>query len=80
MATPKKLSLAEFAAEKAPPPCRVCILPEREEIDEAYKTGVARRLILEWLREVRSYANNGPTGVSDSALDKHLTQKHHLKG
>lgn len=79
MLTAKKLSLTEFAASKAPPPCRFCVLPERAEIDEAYKSGIPRRVILEWLIEIRGYATNGPNGVTQSAIDKHMSSKHHFK-
>lgn len=80
MTTPKKPSLAEFAAAKAPPPCRVCILPERPEIDENYRQGVPRRIIHEWLLEVKGYKPAGMVdGVSETALDKHLKNGHHHK-
>jgi len=78
VATAKKPSLSEFATLKAPPPCRVCVMPEREEIDANYNAGVPRRVILEWLWEVKEYKTIGNDGVSASALDKHLTNKHHV--
>lgn len=85
MAT-KKLSLMEFAQSTLKPECVVCALPERDEIDNAYRSGVTRRPILSWLWETREYAgqtgydeNNKPTGLSSSALDKHLTGGHHLQ-
>ena len=78
--TIRKPTLVEYAATKAPPPCRFCVLPERTEVDEAYKAGVPRRLILEWLIDVKGYAPNGPNGVTQSAIDKHMTSKHHLRG
>lgn len=80
MSTPKKVSLAEYAAAKAPPPCYVCTLPERAEIDENRRGGVGYRFILEWLWEVRGYKTSGVGGVSASAIEKHFKQQHHYKG
>ncbi len=80
MTTAKKPSLADFAAAKAPPPCRVCVLPERPEIDEAYRNGIPRRIIHEWLIDVRGYKPIGLVdGVSATAIDNHLKKRHHLK-
>lgn len=79
-------SLVEFAAAHSKPECVVCALPEREEIDAAYRQGITRRPILKWLWEVKGYAGvsnydeaGKPTGLSASALDKHLTGAHHLR-
>lgn len=70
----KTPSLVEFAEAKAPPSCKFCVLPERRECDEAYKTGQAtRRLILQWLHEVKGYTTKDVTG---SAVDKHFTSGH----
>lgn len=79
MPTAKKPSLAEFAAEKAPPPCRFCVLPECAEVDEAYSTGVPRRVILEWLLTVKGYKPTGPQAVTQNAIDKHFSNRHHEK-
>src|SRR5688572_31862256 len=73
-------SLSEYAASKAKPDCRVCILSERDEIDDNVKNGVPRRIILEWLWEVRGYKTSGEGGVSESVMDKHCKNKHHFKG
>lgn len=78
MATPKKPSLSEFASLKAPPPCRVCVMPEREEVDANYNAGVPRRIILDWLWEVKGYKNQGTEAITANALDKHLSSKHHI--
>lgn len=75
----QNLSLTEYAAAKAKPPCPFCALPERDECDEAYRNGIHRRVILEWLREVRGYQSAGVSGVSDHAADKHYQGKHHHK-
>lgn len=79
MTAPKKVSLAEFAASKAPPPCKVCVIPERAEIDDALKSGISRRHIHEWLTEHKGYASSGPEGISATALDKHATNRHAYK-
>lgn len=79
MATAKKVSLIEYAASKAPPPCKVCVIPERSEIDDAAKSGISRRLIHEWLTEQKGYGTQGPEGISATALDKHITNRHHYK-
>jgi len=76
----QKVSLADFAKAKAPPACRVCVLPERAEIDEAYRNGTPRRIILEWLWEVRGYKTSGLVdGVSEAMMDKHCKSQHHHK-
>lgn len=79
MSTPKRPSLAEFAAAKAPPPCRVCVIPERPEIDEGLRAGIPRRFILEWLWETKGYTTSAATGVSENSLDKHAKGRHHYK-
>ncbi len=80
MTSPKKQSLADYAAAKAPPSCRVCILPERAELDENYRKGVSRRLIHAWLMEECGYKPTGMIdGVSETALDKHFKNQHHHK-
>lgn len=86
MTTPKKLSLSDFAKSKERAKCVVCVLPEREEIDEAYRGGVTRKVILSWLWEVKAYEgkavfdeNGNPRGLSASSLDSHLTGSHHFR-
>ena len=80
MTAPKsKISLVDYAASKLPPPCKVCVIPERQEIDEAAKSGVSRRIIHEWLTEQKGYATQGPDGISATALDKHVQNRHHYK-
>lgn len=78
--TAKKLSLSEFVQSKQPPPCRLCVIPERAEVDEALRSGAPRRIVLEWLQEERGYKPTGPEGVSSTAMDKHCIGKHHYKG
>lgn len=83
--TTKKLTLSEFAKSKERADCVVCVLAEREEIDEAYRGGVSRKVILQWLWEVKGYEgkavfdeNGAPRGLSSTSLDKHLTGSHHF--
>ena len=83
--TAKKPSLAEFAKSKERAKCVVCILPERDEIDDAYRSGITRKVILNWLWEVKGYEgkaifdeNGTPRGLSSSSLDSHLTGQHHF--
>lgn len=83
--TTKKQSLLEFAKQFEKPPCVACILPERQEIDGAYRSGVNRKVILKWLWEVRGYNETStfdddgkPNGISASMLDKHYTGSHHF--
>jgi hypothetical protein len=86
MPTKKNVSLAEFIKQFEKPSCIVCILPERNEIDAAFLTGSAnRRNILRWLWEAKGYGDKSlydekgqPTGISATALDKHLTGQHHF--
>ena len=82
----KKPSLMEFAQASLKPECVVCVMPERDEIDNAYRAGISRRPILSWLWDVQGYGGastfdeqNKPTGLSSSALDRHLTGGHHLQ-
>jgi hypothetical protein len=84
--TTKKLSLNEFAKSKERAKCVVCVLPEREEIDEAYRGGVTRKIILSWLWEVKGYEgkavfdeSGAPRGLSSTSLDHHLTGQHHFQ-
>lgn len=77
--TIKKPSLEEFAKAKQPPPCRICTLPEGEEVNQALRAGIARRIVVQWLHEVRGYATSGPLGVSGNAMEKHATNRHHFK-
>lgn len=85
--TTKKLTLQEFAKTKERADCIACVLPEREEIDEAYRSGITRKIILQWLWEVKGYdaksvfdETGAPKGISSTMLDKHLTGQHHFKG
>lgn len=77
-------SLLDYAKQFERPSCIACILPEREEIDGAYKSGVNRKHILKWLWEVKGYTDQSvldedgkPVGISASMLDKHLGGGHH---
>lgn len=64
-------SLLEFAAaQKKVESCRVCELPEVDEIHAARKAGVSYQNIVRWLVEVRGYE---PGYVSDHRLTIHLT-------
>jgi hypothetical protein len=84
--TPKKPSLLDFAKQFERPGCSVCALPERDEVDGGYRSGVHRKNILKWLWEVRGYGDRStfdesgvPTGLSASMLDKHFSGGHHFK-
>lgn len=84
MTTKKNVSLLDYAKQFERPSCIACILPEREEIDGAYKSGVNRKHILKWLWEVKGYEDKSlvgddgrPTGITASMLDKHYTGGHH---
>lgn len=84
--TAKKPSLLDFAKQFEKPGCAACALPEREEVDGAHRSGVNRKHILQWLWEVQGYGDkstfdekNKPTGISNTALDKHFTGQHHFK-
>ena len=83
MAT-KRVSLLDFAKKYERPDCLVCILPEVEEIDGAYRSGVKRKAVLEWLWTECNYSDkNGyddtgkVTGVTAFMLDKHFSGQHH---
>ena len=85
--TIKKISLQDFAKTNERADCIACVLPERNEIDEAYRNGITRKMILRWLWEVREYDTKSifdetgcPKGISATMLDKHLTGQHHFKG
>lgn len=82
--TTKKQSLLDYAKQFERPACIACTLPEREEIDGAYRSGVNRKVILKWLWEVKGYSDKSsfdeegrPLGLSASMLDKHFTGSHH---
>lgn len=87
MATLKKTqSLADFAKQFEKVSCVACVIPERDEIDAAYRGGITRKTILRWLWEAKGYGdkstfdeNAQPTGISSTMLDKHFTGSHHLK-
>lgn len=70
MQTPKP-SLAEFAQSKRQPTCKICLLPQRAEIDENYRNGVRRGFIYEWLTQVLGL------DVPEWSLEKHISRKHH---
>ena len=81
----KKPSLIEFAKQFERPSCIACSLPEREEMDAAYRSGVTRKTILRWLWDVKGYNDKSgwdeeglPNGLSPSMLDKHFSQSHHF--
>lgn len=83
--TIKKQSLQDFAKQFERPACVACILPEREEIDGAYRGGINRKVILKWLWEVKCYGDQStfdekgvPNGISASMLDKHFSGAHHF--
>lgn len=80
----KKQSLADFAKQFEKISCIACVIPEREEIDAAYKAGIARKVILKWLWEACGYSDKSvmddsgkPAGLSSTMLDKHFTGSHH---
>lgn len=84
--TVKKPSLSEFAKSKERAECVVCVLVERDEIDEAYRGGTSRKIILQWLWEVKGYEGKAifnetgvPIGLSSTSLDRHLTGQHHFQ-
>lgn len=79
------ISLLDFAKQFERPACFACILPEREEIDGAYRSGINRKHILKWLWDVKGYDDQSlldedgkPTGISASMLDKHFVGSHHF--
>lgn len=83
--TTKKQSLLDYAKSFERISCIACVIPEREEIDGAYRSGVQRKIILKWLWEVKGYSdkstldeNNVPLGISSNMLDKHFTGQHHF--
>lgn len=87
MSTPKKpQSLADFAKQFEKVSCFACVIPERDEIDAAYKSGITRKVILKWLWEAKGYNdksvmddNGHPAGISATMVDKHFTGGHHHK-
>ena len=62
-------SLMEYAANgggrKAGPPCWLCGIPERAEVDEAAKRGVPVTVILRWLKEKKNHAEASRSRVSN---------------
>jgi hypothetical protein len=83
--TKNNISLEEFAKQYKKIDCMVCALPERDEVDEAYKNGVLRRIIMKWLWEVKGYGTKSglndegkPIGFSESMMDKHFSKQHHF--
>lgn len=86
MTVKKNQSLLDYAKQFEKPACVACILPEREEIDGAYRSGITRKTILKWLWEVKGYNetctfddDGKPNGISASMLDKHYTGTHHYR-
>jgi hypothetical protein len=84
--TAKKISLLDYAKQFERIECVACVLPERDEIDGAYRSGVLRKVILRWLWQERGYADKStfdedgkPRGISASMLDKHFIGQHHFK-
>lgn len=82
----KKVSLLDYAKQFERIECFACALPEREEIDGAYRSGINRKVIIKWLWEERGYGDKSMvdeagkvSGLSSSMLDKHFTGSHHLK-
>lgn len=76
MAKPNGPSLLEFvAAQKPQHVCRVCELPEVQEINEARQHGASYKNIALWLTQVRGY----PVGhISHHRVESHFNQHHHV--
>jgi len=57
------LTLKEYAIANPNKPqrCWVCILPEREEIDEAIRNGTSNGVIRRWLISVKGYKETDAT-------------------
>ena len=86
MTAKKHSSLLDYAKQFERVECVACILPERDEIDGAYRSGINRKVILKWLWDDVGYSDKStfdekgkPTGIAASMLDKHFTGKHHFK-
>jgi hypothetical protein len=86
MTTKKNLSLLDYAKQFERISCYACNIPERDEIDGAYRSGVNRKLILKWLWNEKGYSDKSivgddgkVAGLSASMLDKHFTGGHHYK-
>lgn len=76
---PKPLSLSDYAkANPVKPPgfrCWACTIPERAEIDQARRDGMAVTVIREWLIREKGYAEDV---ASRPKLDRHFsTNRHH---
>jgi hypothetical protein len=68
-----RLSLEQYAASgqglgRPGTQCWACNLPERQEIDEAFKKGTSIGVIRRWLIDVRGYGQNDATR---SKLENH---------
>lgn len=71
MPAPELHSLAAYAeAEKNKTVCKICLLPQRAEIDENYRNGVRRGVIYDWLTKALGL------DVPLWALEKHIQRKH----
>lgn len=64
-------SLADYAeAHKKQTACKICVLPQRAEIDDAYRNGVRRGIIFRWLTDALGL------DVPEWALEKHVQRRH----
>jgi len=69
-----KLSLVDFAAaNKRKRVCRVCDLPELQEITDARAAGVSCPTILNWLVPQRGYETGW---ITKSRLEDHFRNNH----
>ena len=82
MATEKHLTLKDYAAsgkglKKPGTPCWLCGIPERQEIDEAFRSEdppTSETLIRRWLIDERGYA---PELVTPNKIHHHKSAGHH---
>ena len=63
------MSLREFA-ERGRYKCFVCSIPEREEIEDAWASGVRTALIMRWL--------TGEKGYDEDAIPSHTVFRVHF--
>lgn len=68
----KPQSLADFAAERMIPPCRLCACPDRDEADAGLRGGIRKGLVLAWLEE------RGHSSVTEHSIETHMKKKHHF--
>lgn len=64
------MNLAEYAKAHEKPPCVICSLPQREEIDEGWQNGIKPATILSYLRSLGHE-------ISQAAWESH--RKNHVR-